>query len=81
MKFIKSISLLLFLSFCAVGVNAQKVGPRAQINENHQNDWSFGAGFNIVDDSGVLFGDFSENWNFSTPFYVSAEYYHCNSSV
>ena len=65
MKFIKSISLLLFLSCWAVSMNAQRVGPRAQINENYQNDWSFGAGFNIVDDSGKQIGgisDPSENW-------------------
>ena len=75
MKFIKSISLLLFISCWAVSLNAQRVGPRAQINEYHQNDWSFGAGFNIVNDSGYEFADFSENLNFSVPFYVSAEYY------
>ena len=78
MKFIKSISLLLFLSCWAVSMNAQRVGPSSQINDNHQNDWSFGAGFNIVDDSGVTFGGIAnvwDNWNFSRPFYVSAEYY------
>ena len=56
-------------------MNAQRVGPRAQINEYHQNDWSFGAGFNIVNDSGETFGNLSDNLNFSVPFYVSAEYY------
>ncbi|MDN3641802.1 hypothetical protein QWY87_03765 [Lutimonas halocynthiae] len=76
MKIIKSISLLLFLSFWAVGVNAQKVG--AQFNENYEKNWSFGAGFNVVDDSGEVIGGISnpsENWNFSMPFYLSAEYY------
>jgi len=76
MKTIKTISLLLFLSLWAVGMNAQKVG--AQVNENYEKNWSFGAGFNVVDDSGMVIGGISnpsENWNFSMPFYISAEYY------
>ncbi|WKK66458.1 hypothetical protein [Lutimonas zeaxanthinifaciens] len=76
MKTIKSISLLLLLSFWAVGIQAQDVGP--QVNENYEKNWSFGAGFNVVDDSGLVIGgiaDPSENWNFSMPFYISAEYY------
>ena len=76
MKFIKSISLLLFLSFWAVSMNAQKVG--AQVNENYEKNWSFGAGFNVVDDSGQVIGGIanpSKYWNFSSPFYLSAEYY------
>ena len=76
MKIMKSISLLLFLSFWAVGVNAQRYSTTPRMN--YEKNWSFGAGFNIVDDSGEKFGgitDPSENLNFSMPFYVSAEYY------
>jgi len=75
MKTIKTISLLLFLSLWAVGVNAQRVGPGPLLNENYQNTWSIGAGLNIVNDSGYTFANPSENLNFSVPFYVSAEYY------
>lgn len=41
-------------------------------------NWSFGAGINILDDSGngVYIGD---NWNISTPLAVSAEY-HLNNT-
>ena len=76
----KLVSLLLFLSFWAVGLNAQSYSRSPR--ENYENNWSFGAGFNIVDDSGKVLGgiaNISENWNFSQPFYVSAEYYLNNN--
>ena len=76
MNTIKSISLLLFISFWAVSVNAQRYSTSPR--ENYQNDWSFGAGINLVDDSGKPIGGISDPdlyWNFSRPFYVSAEYY------
>ena len=45
---------------------------------DYRHNWSFGAGVNIIDDSGEIFGGIQnpdDYWNFSTPFYISAEYY------
>ena len=56
--------------------NAQSKGNK-RVNDSYGN-WSFGAGVNVVDDSGTKGKDFfntSENWNMTSPFMVSIEYY------
>jgi outer membrane protein W len=45
---------------------------------DHDNNWGFGIGLNIVDDSGTGFSELfniSDNWNFGTPAVLSATYY------
>lgn len=52
---------------------------RSGIHDYYHNNWSIGAGFNAVDDSGSgLFGaipSYTNRMSFSIPFYVNAEYY------
>lgn len=66
--------MVLFPSVKAqTGVNFQNMA-----RENYEKNWSFGAGINVVDDSGEGLGGIRNPnlyWNFSRPFYVSAEYY------
>lgn len=48
------------------------------ISAKYEKSWNIGIGTNVVDDSGQLIGGItnpSENWMFSKPFYLSAEYY------
>lgn len=56
--------------------HAQSKGNK-RVNDNYGN-WSFGAGINMVDDSGTKGNEFfniKENWNVSMPFTLSIEYY------
>jgi len=80
MKF-KTVILFAFICFTHNIVNAQndtKWDDRTQTGPNFVKNWSFGAGINIVDDSGngLYIGD---HWNISSPFAVSAEYHISNA--
>ncbi len=60
-------------------VFAQTKGNK-RVNDSFGN-WSFGAGINVVDDSGTEGNNFfntKENWNVSNPYLVSVEYYFDN---
>ena len=64
------------MSLWITSVFAQSKGNK-RVNSSTGN-WSFGAGINIIDDSGTKGKDFfntSENWNMTSPFTVSIEYY------
>ena len=68
--------LLILLSFWVGNINAQSKGNK-RVNKSHGN-WSFGAGINMVDDSGLegkKFFNIKENWNISVPFTVNMTYY------
>lgn len=68
-------SILLSLLFINL-LSAQDWSDRS--NSQHENEWSIGFGVNAVYDSGTSAEDIfnvSDNWNFGTPFYISAENY------
>lgn len=72
----KEIVLVVFVTFCISTMNAQSKGNK-RVNSFYGN-WSLGAGINVVDDSGTKgknFFNVEENWNLSSPFTVSIEYY------
>jgi len=52
---------------------------RVQTGPNFVKNWSFGAGINIVDDSGKEGKYIGDDWNISSPFALSAEY-HLNNA-
>ena len=72
----KVIFILAVLGVFADSLNAQSKGNK-RVNDQYGN-WSFGAGINVVDDSGTKGKEFfnvEENWNMTAPYIVSAEYY------
>jgi len=74
-------TLLVFMVVCLwieVFYAQQPTQSIDSVQNSYENAWGFGAGVNVVDDSGELIGGIanpSENWMFSMPFYVGAEYY------
>ena len=75
----KVIFILAMLGFFVGSLNAQSKGNK-RVND-HYGNWSFGAGINVVDDSGTEGKDFfntKEHWNISNPYLVSVEYYFDN---
>lgn len=73
----KFLTFFLFAGLSISFINAQG-GWYNRANDQYEKDWSIGAGFNIVDDSGHVLGgiiDPGENWNFSNPFTLNAEYF------
>ena len=76
MNFNKTHFLLFLAVFWMFNSNAQSKGNK-KVNSSFGN-WSFGAGINVVDDSGTKVKDFfntSENWNITSPFMGNVEYY------
>ena len=76
MNFNKTHFLLFLAVFWMFNSNAQSKGNK-KVNSSFGN-WSFGAGINVVDDSGTKGKDFfntSENWNMTSPFMANVEYY------
>ena len=76
MNYKKEIIILAIFGLFVCSLNAQPKGNK-RVNSSYGN-WSFGAGMNVVDDSGTKGKDFfnvKENWNFSSPITVSVEYY------
>ncbi len=79
MNFKKVIFILAMLGLFMGSVFAQTKGNK-RVHDSFGN-WSFGAGINVVDDSGTEGKDFfntKENWNVSNPYLVSVEYYFDN---
>lgn len=79
MNYKNSIFILAMFGLFVCSLNAQTEGNK-RVNSSYGN-WSFGAGINFVDDSGTNGKDIfniKENWNFSFPITVSAEYYISN---
>ena len=69
-------SLLILSGLFMSTLYAQSEGNK-RVNSNYGN-WSFGVGINVVDDSGTKGQDFfnvKENWNYTSPIIVNAEYY------
>lgn len=57
-------------------ISAQSKGNK-RVN-SYLGNWSFGVGINVVDDSGTKFRDplnTTENWNISSPYTISIEYF------
>ena len=76
MNYKKVIYLLAMFGLFVCSLNAQSKGNK-RVNSSYGN-WSFGAGINVVDDSGTKgknFFNVKENWNFSSPLAVNVEYY------
>jgi hypothetical protein len=76
MNYKKAIIILSMFGLFVCPLNGQSKGNK-RVNSSYGN-WSFGAGINIVDDSGSKGKDFfniEENWNYSSPYTVSVEYY------
>jgi hypothetical protein len=72
----KAATSILLSLLCLQLLSAQGWSERS--SSQHENDWSIGLGFNAVYDSGTSAKDLfnvSDNWNFGTPFYISAENY------
>ena len=72
----KTIFLLVLIGLWVNSMSAQSKGNK-RVNDSSGN-WSFGAGINVVDDSGTKGKEFfntKENWNVSSPFTLSVEYY------
>ena len=68
--------LITIMGLWMSSANAQNEGNKRV--SSYTGNWSFGAGINVVDDSGTKGKDFfntSENWNMTSPFMVSIEYY------
>lgn len=78
----KKISLFVFTAFFVSMMHAQTVdnkykgsySPKVE-KDNKINDWYIGAGLNIVKDNGG-FSEFfkGQNYHFTSPFYINAEY-------
>jgi len=76
MNYNKAIYILAMFGLFVCSLNAQSKGNK-RVNSSYGN-WSFGAGINVVDDSGTKGKDFfnvKENWNYSSSFTVNVEYY------
>ena len=77
----KTLLIIAVLGFFISTTNAQTNSSwrsGKQVNDTYHHNWSFGAGVNIVDDGNQILGgigDPNKYWNFSRPFYISAEYY------
>jgi len=77
----KIVLIIAILGFWLGSVNAQSNSQwrsGKQVNNNYDNNWSFGLGINIVDDSGTIGGGItapSEYWNMGQPLALNAEYY------
>ena len=76
----KTILFFAFLGLWISTVNAQsdtEWRSGKQVNDNYDHNWSFGAGFNIVEDSGTKGGlaNPADRWNISQPLALNAEYY------
>jgi hypothetical protein len=72
----KAFFLITIMGLWMSSANAQSKGNK-RVNDSYGN-WSFGVGINVVNDSGTKGKDFfntSENWNMTSPFMVSIEYY------
>ena len=68
--------LITIMGLWMSSANAQNDGNKRV--SSYTGNWSFGVGINVVDDSGTKGKDFfntSENWNMTSPFMVSIEYY------
>lgn len=85
MKFNKAILLLVLLIFSFTSVTAQlkeSYKPKANqrtVDDPVAGDWSFGVGFNIVDDGGVKFGGLfggNKYLHFHMPLTINAEYFY-----
>ena len=77
-SFLLLLAIFLWVSpVCAQSKVDSKDQGNKKVNTSYGN-WSFGAGINIIDDSGTKGKDFfntSENWNMTSPFTFHVEYY------
>jgi len=81
MKTKRIVILLAVLGFFISNINAQsdtEWRSGKQVNDVYSHNWSFGAGINMIDDSGSDLGsipDYTNRYSFGIPFYINAEYY------
>ncbi len=76
MNYKRVIYILVIFGLFVCSLNAQSKGNK-RVNSSYGN-WSFGAGINVVEDSGTKgkgFFNIKENWNFSSPITVNVEYF------
>ena len=81
MKTKRIVILLAVLGFFISNINAQsdtEWRSGKQVNDVYSHNWSFGAGINMVDDSGTKLGaipDGGKRMSLGIPIYANAEYY------